>query len=90
MATISTVSSSPGNWSVSARRYEGALKHFTAASSEGLRNPMIPANLARRYHRLARKGDSQREMDHAKALASDEAGHSDFMVKPNRVVTSGA
>jgi hypothetical protein len=40
-------------------------------------------NLARAYRKLARNEGSLRELDRAKALAPNKAGHLDFIVKSN-------
>ena len=47
------------------------------------RDPMLHANLARAYCKLAQNEDSQRELDRAKAFAPNEAGHWDSVVKAN-------
>jgi tetratricopeptide (TPR) repeat protein len=65
------------------KRYDDAVKHFTAAISEDPRNAKLHANLARAYLKLARNEDSQRELDIAKALAPNEAGQWEFIVRSN-------
>jgi tetratricopeptide (TPR) repeat protein len=72
-----------GQLDLSTKRYDDAVKHFTAAISKDPKNPMLHANLARAYRKLARNEDSQHELDRAKELAPKEAGHWEFIAKSN-------
>ncbi len=70
-----------GDLDLATKRYEDAVKHYSAAIAQDPREPRLHFELARTYRKLGRKDDSQTELDRAKALRPDEAQSYDKMLQ---------